>query len=349
MTETAHRPRSLHQIRMATLDVLAEVVGTGRDVALLQAPNQRNVGDSLIWLGECEYFKALGLRLRHVSDLGGYDADAVRSSLPHGGVVLIHGGGNVGDLWYGHQLHRERLARELPDLPMVQLSQSVFFASPAAAAQANDTLGAHPDFTLLVRDLGSRTRAARQLPDVTSRYCWDMALGWQPARLGATRSLRRPLVLARADHEAASDLRSVDFETALGTPVDHADWKNYGADAVAWHLLRALPRLAHRVPVLRKQMFQPLLRTCLTAINAINARGGVRLLRDRPVVIVDRLHAHILAALLEVPHVALDNSYGKISTVYAEYTRVLAGAHFALSPAAAIHEARALLGEGGTE
>ncbi|WP_454860204.1 polysaccharide pyruvyl transferase family protein [Promicromonospora soli] len=345
MTETLHRPNSLHEIRLATIDVLADVIGTGRDVALLQAPNQRNVGDTLIWLGERQYFTALGLRLRHVSDLGGYDADTVRASLPEGGVVLIHGGGNFGDLWYGHQLHRERVTRDLPDLPIVQLPQSVYFASQAKAEQANAELGAHPDFTLLVRDQGSWARAERHLPNVATRYCWDMALGWQPPQRRPARTTRRPLVLARTDKEAASGLASVDLGAQLGAQADRADWKNLGSDAVAWQLLRVLPRLAHRVPALRKPAFQPLMRTCISAINAINVRGGVRLLRDRPVAVVDRLHAHILAGLLEVPHVALDNSYGKIRAVYAEYTHVLRTARFASDLDDALSQVQTLAAE----
>ncbi|WP_275005741.1 polysaccharide pyruvyl transferase family protein [Promicromonospora iranensis] len=344
MTEALDPPKSLHQIRLATLDVLADVIGTGRDVALLQAPNQRNVGDTLIWLGEREYLRALGLRLRHVSDLGGYRADAVRASLSGRGVVLIHGGGNFGDLWYGHQLHREQVARDLPDLPIVQLPQSVYFDSSARADQANTELGAHPDLTLLVRDQGSWARAEQQLPDVRTRYCWDMALGWRPPRR-EPRSVRRPLVLARTDHEAASGLTTLDLGARLGTPVDYADWRNLGPDAVAWQLLRAFPRLAHRVPVLRRPGFQPLVRACISAINAINARGGVRLLRDRPMAVVDRLHAHILAALLEVPHVALDNNYGKIGAVYAEYTHVFSTARFASDLDDAVSQARSLAAE----
>ena len=37
--------------------------------------------------------------------------------------------------------------------------------------------------------------------------------------------------------------------------------------------------------------------------------------------ITDRLHAHILSTLLDIPHVALDNDYGKIGSYLAAWTK----------------------------
>ncbi|MEG8022012.1 polysaccharide pyruvyl transferase family protein [Sphingomonas aerolata] len=49
------------------------------------------------------------------------------------------------------------------------------------------------------------------------------------------------------------------------------------------------------------------------------ARGLTLLSRGRQIV-TDRLHAHILALLLGIPHVALDNEYGKLSAYIAAWT-----------------------------
>ena len=38
-------------------------------------------------------------------------------------------------------------------------------------------------------------------------------------------------------------------------------------------------------------------------------------------VITDRLHGHILSLLLGIPHVVLDNSYGKVRAFYETWTR----------------------------
>ncbi|MCF4122238.1 polysaccharide pyruvyl transferase family protein [Antribacter sp. KLBMP9083] len=317
----------LDELRQATSDALAAVVGTGKDVVLLDAPNQRNVGDSLIWAGEVEYFRRLGLRTRYVADRRSYDPAALRASLRPGGTVLIHGGGNFGDLWETHQSHREQIASDLPDYRIVQLPQSIWFQSPARAQRANRLLGAHPDFHLLVRDRESAARAAAQLPDVSTSYCWDMALGWRPAR-PVTRGTG-VLVLARSDHEGTSGLSSADLTGALDRPVPSVDWQNRGLAEGAWHALRLVPRLVHRFPVLRRPALRPLTTAAITGINRINIDGGVRLLGGAGLVVVDRLHAHILAVHLGIPHVLLDNSYGKLKAVYDDYTGRFSTAHYA--------------------
>jgi pyruvyl transferase EpsO len=42
-------------------------------------------------------------------------------------------------------------------------------------------------------------------------------------------------------------------------------------------------------------------------------KTGTELLSKGRTVITDRLHGHILCTLLDIPHVVIDNSYGKIS------------------------------------
>jgi pyruvyl transferase EpsO len=45
------------------------------------------------------------------------------------------------------------------------------------------------------------------------------------------------------------------------------------------------------------------------------------------VVITDRLHAHLLALLLDIPHAALDNSYGKLGRFLDAWTGEAAALH----------------------
>jgi pyruvyl transferase EpsO len=72
-------------------------------------------------------------------------------------------------------------------------------------------------------------------------------------------------------------------------------------------------------------------------------REGCRLLGRGKVVITDRLHAHILCLLLGIPHVLLDNSYGKVRRVHEAWTADAPRVRWAASPDEAVAAARGLL------
>lgn len=324
----------LNTIRKETAAILRDAIGDVRHVALLDAPNQRNVGDTLIWLGEVVYLEQLGYTITHVSDLLGYDAEALRRDLPPGGVVLLHGGGNFGDLWVGHQAFRERIAQELPDYRIVQLPQSVLFSDPERAATANTLLSRHPDFTLLLRDSLSIERAQQQLPGITSSFCPDMALGYEPPPRGRSeRRARDLLVIARADRESASGLRDIDHSWASPLPFRVTDWWLDAGEPATWRLARAVTRVnSFLVRARRKarltfktgfpvpQLPQRWLRCALETLNRCNIEYAIDLFAPAKVVVVDRLHAHVLAALLGIPNIILDNNYRKLGAVYDDYT-----------------------------
>lgn len=338
--------RHLHGLRDESSRALAAALGPCRDVALVDVPNQINVGDSLIWAGEMAYLRALGVRVRYVSDLHGYEPRSLRRALGSG-AVLIHGGGNFGDLWLGHQAHRERVARDLPDHRIVQLPQSVYFQSRERAAEANRILGAHRNFHLLARDRASLARAATDLPDVVASFCHDMAFGWDaPAWTAPTAGEPRILVIARADRESASGLNTLPPDWLPGARLQITDWGELGlADGAGRRARRVadaqhrIARLARRVPPLRWPGLQAPVRRSLAHINADNIAAGVGLYDTAAAAMTDRLHAHVIAALRGVPHVLLDNSYGKLTAVYDASSHGFSTAHRATT----LDEARELL------
>jgi exopolysaccharide biosynthesis predicted pyruvyltransferase EpsI len=334
----------LAELRRATVTTLGDLIGHGSEVALLDAPNQRNVGDSLIWAGELAYFRRLGLKVTYVADLRGYVASDLRRAMPSG-TILIHGGGNFGDLWLGHQTHRERIVQDFPDYRVVQLPQSVWFGSPERAAVADTIIGAHPDFTLLLRDQPSAERSSADLPHVESVFCPDLALGWDPPMAATGSSSDRVLVIAREDKESSSGLLDVGREWIAGASADVTDWHHTGWDAQRWQLARWASKLHHHGARVRRRVAVPRLpgadarvQRTLVRINDLNVVGGIRLFSPAKGAVVDRLHAHILATLLGIEHVLLDNSYGKLRAIYDGYTGRFSTAHYATS----LDEAREL-------
>lgn len=318
----------LQSLRATTLDALERALAGATDVALIDAPNQRNVGDSLIWAGEIAYFERLGLRVRYICDLWSYDPTALRRVMPEG-VVLFHGGGNFGDLWPGHQILREKVARDLTDYRVVQLPQSIYFADDARAAEANAVLGQHPDLHVLARDGLSMKRAAEQLPDVSVSFCPDMAFGWTAPLSDSVEvtNSERVVVIARADKEASSGLDAVDSGWLPGRKTEVTDWAALSSTSRKWRLYRALSLCTRFYSKVRKRIrFLPvrlpnrLTHWVINGINDVNVSNAVELYDGSSAVVTDRLHAHVLAALMGIPHVVLDNNYQKVSQIMRDYS-----------------------------
>jgi pyruvyl transferase EpsO len=70
---------------------------------------------------------------------------------------------------------------------------------------------------------------------------------------------------------------------------------------------------------------RPLLTAIYEPLARQRLRRGVAVLSAGHVVVTDRLHGHILSLLLGIPHVVLDNSYGKLSSFVATWTHDVDG------------------------
>lgn len=308
------------------LDTVRQVLGGARDVALVDVPVHTNVGDAAIWLGEVEALKALGVRVRYACHLHGYDATALGRRLGDG-VVLVHGGGNLGDLWPAHQALRERVLEDFPDRPVVQLPQSVCFRSDAALHRARRAFEKHPRLTLLVRD-GRSLDAVRRDLDTDAILCPDGAFCLpEPPRLPP---LRETLWLLRTDHEATDrraprGVEAVDWldeppsrPVRLARLLDGAG--RTGGATGAGLALRLHDRAARR-----------------------RYRRGCALLSSARVVVSDRLHAHVLCLSLGIPHVLLDDRFGKIGAFVRTWTEDFPLVHLARDAGEAERIAAALL------
>ncbi len=81
---------------------------------------------------------------------------------------------------------------------------------------------------------------------------------------------------------------------------------------------RLLPRVKQD-PRWARRAWRPLAATFAPYAEGHVQRGLDILARGR-VVITDKLHGHLMALLAGIPHVVLDNSYGKVSGTYRTWT-----------------------------
>lgn len=273
-------------------------------LALFDFPNHPNVGDSAIWLGEIQYFKDPHFgKIIAVDDHRAIDWKL--PVLPKKTVVLIHGGGNLGDLYPYHQKIREQVIGHYRDHRVIQLPQSIHFQDNINKDFCRKIMNSHNDFHLLVRDYQS-LELAKDIHDGPSYLCPDMALCLE--KLPSSASVQYPIVqLLRTDTEKVNknELSFADHE------VQHViDWLDEPTSIAQWfsakmgRLQAKYPRWTPWLNSLKPSLFHALATERLTR--------GCALLCSGEVVITDRLHGHIMCYLLGIPHVVLDNTYRKI-------------------------------------
>lgn len=273
---------------------------TDAPYALLDFPTYANVGDSAIWAGEIAYLQRYASGPpAYVSSLSDFSMQDLLARCPEG-PIFINGGGNFGDIWPHHQTFRNRLLEQAPGRQVIQLPQSIHFSSPEKLEETARVIERHGAFTLFVRDKESLELAQRHFPCQTL-LCPDMALF-----IGPIARPRSPdvdvLCLLRTDAER------VDLGVTVTEDPDLriADWLD--ESKVGLNMARAWGALSSAAvggpSAARYGMFK--------AAADARLRRGVRLLASGRTIVTDRLHTHILALLLGIPHAVLDNSYGKV-------------------------------------
>ncbi len=291
-----------------------EVLGTrippGMPCALVDFPSYTNAGDSAIWMGEWVWLQRNGNPVPYVCDIESYDRNALAERLG-AGIILLSGGGNFGDLWVKHQRFREQVVLDFPNHKIIQLPQSIHFDQEMQLQRSRSILRGHPDFTLLCRDQASFGLARQEL-QVNAALCPDMAFA-----LGNQQHPVQPayeiMWLARADKESRNQALPHNLPGVWCT-----DWlEEEPTDIYARH--QQLQREAKGFADSGHPIYESLIRTYnLLAVQRL--RRGCRILNQGRIVITDRLHGHIVCLLLGIPHVLLDNSYGKVRGFYDAWT-----------------------------
>lgn len=295
---------------------IARLIPRDRPVVYLDYPVHTNIGDLLIEQGTDRFFQEAGYNV--VDRRSAHDfCDCARNRVPSDATIVLHGGGNFGDLYELHQLFRERVIEGFPQHRIVMLPQTIHFQSPERLRRAVDILSRHENLTVCVRDYASLEYFRRHfqnpvhlMPDMA--HCLWGGSPVTPANTGRT------LLFSRTDKESRP-MDGLPAGTSLPT-----DWQDVVAPYEVF-AFRALRKLHYKHCLFGGQ------RSLHPAWRLIRDRlvvKGRRLIEGYDVVITNRLHAAILGLLMGREVVMMDNSNRKLSEYYATWFKDLATARF---------------------
>lgn len=267
----------------------------GTKVALIDIPVHYNTGDILIYKGEERFFIDHDICISYRALQNNID----HKELTKCDVILIHGGGNFGDIYLDNQRERERILSRYVDKKIIFLPQSIYFKSSEELEITKQFFSKMVDITICVRDIESYDVACTFSDRVL--LLPDMAHSLYPlldeSEVGMRHLKPRVLNLIRNDIE-----RDNSFER-LGK--QGFDWNQLlsGSD----HIFRILVSKSRYLPWMKKRI----LNFWLLQLDS-NYYRAVEYVDNFDVVHTDRLHGYILAFLLGKDVVLYDNNYKKI-------------------------------------
>lgn len=196
-------------------------------------------------------------------------------------LFFLQGGGNLGTLYPAVEARRRQVIQVLGARPAVLFPQSVWFESEEAARQSAETYS-RPNLTLFARERCSLALMERWYPRANVSLRPDIVCSLYPAVRRRDQPRTRVLVSLRADRESAFPRQRDALLRALRRAWPEAEeYKMYHGGTVG--------------PDQREALVEQTVQTFHTA----------------RLIVTDRLHGVIFAAVTGTPCVALPNAYHK--------------------------------------
>ncbi len=318
LTERNHRMANnlCNTLRQRISDTLLPIIAPFSErIHLLDPPDHPNVGDCAILLGELDFLDR-ALPKSEVDFTDWTQASHGLRQIEDSSIILIHGGGNFGDIWPDHHNFRLHILREFKHRKIVQLPQSIHFDSSAVLKETQDAIAAHPDFTILARDRRSEA-FAREHFDCRVEICPDMAFAMNPIHRRAAED--DVFCLLRGDKEVVAEhdeiVRSL---KAMGLSIKVDDWLDDPRTLAKLHD-RFFRSMSKHAPSVRHLMAKQAL-SARRKYARSRLERGIDYLSQGRVVVTDRLHAHIISTLLGIPNLVFNSYDAKATALYETWT-----------------------------
>lgn len=284
---------------------LSSIIGPNENVVLTDLPYHSNIGDLLIWEGERQYLKEINCHCLNKSSSATFTFPDYSSEI----TLLLHGGGNFGDIWRASQEFRLKVISRYKQNKIILFPQSVYYMNQNLVIEDSQIFSAHKHLFLCARDLRSYHFLRSYFPKNEVMLVPDMAFYISESVLTKYRNVTEeesPLYIRRKDKETCNKITKI-------PGCQQVDWPSLEHHCLETLIMSGMLRFVSlrfscdwqkRVADLYADRY---LRQFLVEL-------GCKLLGRYPEIITDRLHAMILGVLLHKNVYYIDNNSGKLST-----------------------------------
>lgn len=272
------------------------------NIYLIGTPEHANIGDSAIALAELIFIEKISSKaiIKDIS-VEEYDNikkksianDYILSHIKSNGLVVAHGGGNMGNQWYDEELFRQKFMSEFSKNPVIIFPQTIFYSndkngletSRASKKIYNDRVNC----VMVAREKQSYDIMKSLYPDADILLTPDIVLSINPTDFDIDYSKREKIMLCfRNDFEKnIQDNEINDFMKFLSeNNLEYFETDMYYKWAIKKHMRYSV------------------------------VKGKLEQFASAKLVVTDRLHGMVFSALTGTPCIVMSNYNHKVKGTY---------------------------------
>lgn len=277
---------------------------------LLDLPYHSNLGDTLIWQGELDFLKSIPFKCRHATWHGGNVCKGIKTDT----IILLHGGGNFGDVWPTHQIFRKKIIEKYPNNKILVFPQTIYYSDRRKLEDDAVFFEKFSNVIISARDEDSYQICRDFFPNNKSMLVPDMAFCMDMSKYKREKQPKGNLFVRRTDLEINEN---VDY-SIVPKDVVESDWVwlEHSREYYRRYMIeKKISRFDQFLGTDFKNLFNDLYWHHF--LRELNVKTAIQFIDKYESIYTTRMHAAILSVILGKKNVVLfDNSYGKSSSFY---------------------------------
>lgn len=277
------------------------------DYIYLNLPYHSNIGDLLIWEGTLSFLAQMKYKCLYSTDIYNFRTQNINEDT----IIILHGGGNWGDLWIDHHLFRKKIVEMYPKNRIIIFPQTVFYQDEDKMLEDIEFYNKYPNVTICTRDKKSFKIMNENFKNNKIILVPDMAffidVKFKPKKTD------RVLFAKRTDKELALNK---DIYKDIPNNAEIHDWPTFEKTRSIRFINNNLYRIMsiclkidrflhsniknYTMDLLWKKLIKPYYIKC-----------GIDFINEYNEIYSTRLHISILSILMGKKLHIIDNSYGK--------------------------------------
>lgn len=269
---------------------------SGHKCYILGTPQHTNLGDSAIVLAEILFLEKCGIEKRRIKEITTEEfkqyKDIVKKRIGKSDIVMLHGGGNMGDQWISEELLRRDMLNMFEKNRIILFPQTLYYSNTnngQCEEKKSIPYYNRRNITIVAREHLSYRRIKDLYPNSNVLITPDIVLSVDKGAFSIPEQTRKGVLLC---------LRS-DVEKAM-SPKEHKEIEAF--------------LLKQKCCFAKTDMYSD------CAITKKNRKDCIRRKMNEfataELIITDRLHGMIFAAITETPCIVFSNCNHKVEGTY---------------------------------